>query len=130
MKMNGKYMCCLFAVILFFMGIGVEVSAVDSLSSRTIFSDYSQSSISSTEEIVTNEMVCTTNMLRSEIRAGRTVKTGGIYQWQGRAVAVLFVVGNFLQFLYYQSSEGKEDGQLFSSRTVIVDYIHLKDSGE
>ena len=130
MKMNGKYMCCLFAVILFFLGIAAEVFAVDSLPLHAIFSDYSQSSISSTEEIVANDMVCTTNMLRSEIRVGRTVKTGGIYQWQGRTVAVLFVVGNFLQFLYYQSSEGKEDGQLFACRTMIVDYIHLRDSGE
>ena len=129
-KVKGRYISCIFAVILFFLGIGAEITAVDSLSLHAIFSDNTQSAISSSEEIIENAMVCTTNMLRSEIRAGRTAKTGGIYQWQGKAVAVFLVVGNFLQFLYYQSSEGKEDGQIFSSRTMVVDYIHLKDSGE
>lgn len=129
-KMNGKSICCLLAVILFFMGIGVEVSAVDSLSSRTIFSDYGQSTIDSHEEVMVDSAVCTPNMLRSEMRLSRGSKLNNIVRWQMKSAVVFLVVGNLLQFLFYQSLEGKEDGQLFACRTMIVDYIHLRDSGE
>ena len=129
-KMNGKSICCLLAVILFFMGIGAEITAVDSLSLHTYFSNASQSAIGSSEEVSTDVLMCTPSMLRSEMRASRGYRAGSLLQWQAKSAAVLFVVGNLLKFQYYQSSEGKEDGQIFSSRTRIVDYIHLRDSGE
>lgn len=45
-------------------------------------------------------------------------------------VSSAFLEEELLYRSIYQSSESKEDGQLFSCRSVIIDYIHQKDSGE
>lgn len=127
-----KLICCILASILWFLGFGVVLSTTES---SFLFADNISSStentIRSDEQVVGETRVCTLSMLHQnmEILRGNTIDS--MTRWKNREFLLFLVVGWFLQYLfYYQSEESKEDGQLFLCRSAIVDYIHLKDSGE
>lgn len=128
-KMSRKILCCIVAVVLFILGISVEISAADSsfLDATNVTSTANQT-LRSTEDIVEETPVCTPNMLQNSMNAIRGNMTSAT-RWQDRTMVLFLIVVSVLQFLFYQSTEAKEDGQLFLCRSVIVDYIHLKDSG-
>lgn len=129
-KVSGKIICCLIAVIVLFLGIGAEVSATDSSFSRAINeTSTTNQTLRSTEGILDEAPICTLSMLQDGMRGIHGNMTSVMNRWQDRTIVLFLVVGSFLQFLFYQSTESKEDGQLFLCRSVIVDYIHLKDSG-
>lgn len=126
-----KFICCMLATILLFMGIGVAMSANNSSSlcteNTTAFTD---AVLSSVEYGIEEPTVCSLSMLNNSASIVQNSMTGMI-RWQDRGILMFFIVGSFLQYLfYYQSAECKEDGQLFLCRSAVVDYIHLKDSGE
>lgn len=134
MRVNAreKTICFVLAIILLFLGMSVEMSAFDTSFSRTTnMESTTESMIRSVDPVVDGETVCTLNMLGNSSDFLRLHMPSSITKGQYRAILSFLTVGSFLQYLfYYQTAESKEDGQLFSCRTVVVDYIHLKDSGE
>ncbi len=128
-EIKQKIICCVLATIIFLWGISVVVTTANSsfLSSINVKST-TNTILCSTDHIMKESVVCIPSMLNKSMDAIRS-RAGG--SWQNKSVYLFLVVGCFLQYLfYYQSAESKEDGQLFLCRSVIVDYIHLKDSGE
>lgn len=126
-----KGLCCFLAVILLFLGMSVEVKNTNSsfLCSKTVIGG-SRVTISMTD-YMEEEPLCTLNMLTNGSEIFRSNISNSMVRGSHRARLLFFIVGSFLQYLFfYQSAESKEDGQLFLCRTVVVDYIHLKDSGE
>lgn len=150
-KSQGRIICCVFAVILFFLGIGVEVTTTNSsflCSQKAIGSTSTNNSesvantlhamIYANRQIIEEAPVCTPSMLENRtefLRANRLMST---LRRHSRVFFLILIAGIFLQYLLgrltqvnsYQGTECKEDGQLFLCRTVVVDYIHRKDSGE
>lgn len=130
-KMNGKIICCLIAVIVLFLGISTEVSVADSSFSRATNETSTTGQMIRSSEVVMEEApVCTISMLQSGTKLIRSNMMNAMNRWQSRAMILFVVVGSILQFLFYQSAESKEDGQLFLCRSVIVNYIHQKDNGK
>lgn len=127
-----KLICCILALVLCFLGFGVTMSITESSFLCAQKSGiFTETTICSDEDIIEEICVCTVSMLYQGMESIRGNVVGTITRWQNRQFLLLFVVGWFLQYLfYYQSEECKEDGQLFLCRSAIVDYIHLKDSGE
>ncbi len=126
-----KIICCLIAIVLFFLGMSVDVNNADDSFL------YSKNELKSAETTIRSvnhmeeETVCTLNMIANRNDVFRSNIASFMVKGQYRAILSFLIVGSFLQYLfYYQSAESKEDGQLFLCRTVVVDYIHLKDSGE
>lgn len=69
------------------------------------------------------------NRMGSVIAAN--TERGVSFRGQGRMVYLFYYAGIFMQEQFgYQSAECREDGKIFSNRTMIVDYIRRKDSGE
>lgn len=134
MKVNEreKTICFVLAAILLFLGMSVEISTTNTSFSRvTNMENTTESMIRSAGSVVDGETVCTLNMLTNGSDFLRANMSSTITKGQYRAILSFLTVGSFLQYLfYYQTAESKEDGQLFLCRTVVVDYIHLKDSGE
>ena len=131
-NVREKTICFILAIILFFLGITVENSTVDTSFSRSKTEmGTTVSTLRSVKSVVEEETACTLNMIGNSSSFLRANMPNSITKGQYRAILSFLVVGSFLQYLfYYQSAESKEDGQLFLCRTVVVDYIHLKDSGE
>jgi len=127
-----KLICCILALVLCFLGFGVTMSFTKS----SFFCAQKSGSVTETairldEDVMEEICVCTISMLNQDMKYIRGNVVGLITRWQNRQFLLFFVAGWFLQYLfYYQSEECKEDGQLFLCRSAIVDYIHLKDSGE
>lgn len=133
MKVNvrEKTICFILAIILFFLGMSVEISTADTSFSCSTNMKSTTESVIRSANYVEEETVCTLNMLGNGCDFLRANMSSTITKGQYRAILSFLIVGSFLQYLfYYQSAESKEDGQLFLCRTVVVDYIHLKDSGE
>lgn len=134
--MNGanirNYICIVLAVACVFLGIGAAMPALDSASLCASNSEGALDSfLYSVNNTIEEPPVCTLTMLNHGADAIRGNMNGSFLRWQGRDVLLFLVVGCSLQYLFcYQSSESKEDGQLFSCRSLIVDYIHTRDSGE
>lgn len=130
-EMREKMICCMLAAILFFWGISAGSTAMNSSFSRLAnLTGTTNETLCSVKYITEETSVCTPAMLSKSIQMIRGNSARTMIRWQDRTV-LLFLAGVFLQYLfYYQSAESKEDGQLFLCRSVIVDYIHLKDSGE
>ena len=126
-----KIICCVLAMILFFLGISVEVKNADASFLHSENAAYSTRATISSTNHMEEETVCTLNMLINGSEVLRSNMSNSMVRGSYQTCLSFFIVGAFLQYLfYYQSAESKEDGQLFLCRTVVVDYIHLKDSGE
>ena len=132
MKVEWKerIICCLLAVILCFMGMCVETTTISSSVSYA-FSE-NESTLQPVSYIVEEAASCTPNMLsKTNNIFVRNNTANSSNRWNSKAALVVLLAGAFLQDLfYYQNAQGREDGQLFLCRSVAVDYIHLKDSGE
>lgn len=128
---NRKMICCLMAMILLFLGMSVELKSADTSFLCSKNHSCTTRTVIHAANYVEEKTVCTLNMLTNGNDVLRGNMTSSVIRGQYRAILVFLIVGSFLQYLfYYQSAESKEDGQLFLCRTVVVDYIHLKDSGE
>lgn len=128
---SERFICCLLAIVLLFLGISVEIRNVDASFLRAKNEIGTTETIICSADHVEEETVCTLNMLTNGNDILRGNVTSSMVRGQYRAILSFLIVGSFLQYLfYYQTAESKEDGQLFLCRTVVVDYIHLKDSGE
>ena len=126
-----RTICCLVAVIMLFLGISAEASAIDSSFLRASnVKSATSASINAIDNIAQSEPACTIAMLQNGLNALRACVNGGFGRGQIRMASMFLMVANFLQFLVYQETEGKEDGQLFLCRSVVVDYIHQKDNGK
>lgn len=127
-----NFICCILAMTLVFLGISVAMPTSDSVYLRTTsLESASNSSFYSVNNTIEEPLVCTLTMLNHGFNVIRGNLNGSMIRWQDRDILLFLVVGCFLQYLfYYQSFESKEDGQLFSCRSLIVDYIHMRDSGE
>lgn len=127
LKMRERVICCIVATILFFLGISVETTTVDS----SFLGTTESASMRSAEHIVNEADVCTPSMLTRGTTSIQRSLTNSVSKWQSRTVLIFLFAGVSLQYLLcYQSAQSKEDGRLFLCRSMIVDYIHLKDSGE
>lgn len=127
-----KNICCILATILLFFGMSGDVSVTDSsfLCTSNIAST-TETSIAATEIGIIVPAVCTLNMLKGGSQAICSVVGGAVFRWQNKVYfSAFFLTAYLLYRSIYQSTESKEDGQLFLCRSVIVDYIHQKDSGE
>ncbi len=151
---KGRIVCYIFAVILFFLGIGVEITTTNSsfLCSLNVASTTDMTStvsaistgvtsnamLYSNNQVIEEVPVCTLGMLASRTEALRGNMSISVLRKQSRGAFFILIAGIFLQYLLgrliqegsYQGTESREDGQLFLCRTVVVDYIHRKDSGE
>lgn len=127
LEMKERIICCIIAAILFFLGIGMEPS----VSNSSILRANESETIRSVEHIVNEAEVCPPSMLTNGATSiQRSLSIVGS-RWQDRTLPIILFVGVCLQYLLcYQSEQCREDGQLFLCRSMVVDYIHLKDSGE
>lgn len=132
MLKGKKRVCCLCATILLFLGISVSGAIADSAFLHVHnATSASNTFLSSAEQFVQETSICTVDMLSRGFQNASINRNASIGKGQHRLYLSAFHVANFMQYLfYYQSSELKEDGQLFNCRSLIVDYIHLRDSGE
>ena len=127
-----KNICCFLAAIILFLGMSVDISGTDSsfLCNSHIVNTTNET-LQSLSAGFSEPVACTLNMISAGAQTMRAVANGTTFRGQTKAQVTVFFVGAY--FLYrsiYQSSESKEDGQLFLCRSIIVDYIHQKDSGE
>lgn len=150
-KKVGRIICCIFAVILSLLGIGVELTTtntsnlctLNSIVSERVMMDAelgtpTEARIYSVNQIVQESPVCTPRMLENRVELFRRNTGNSVHRGQCREAFLVLIVGMFLQYLLgrltqtdsYQIAESKEDGQLFLCRTAVVNYIHSKDSGE
>lgn len=128
-KDKERLICCLIAVILFFMGMCIEKSITDS--SFLCASNEVSSTIRSASYVADEVESCTTDMLGKGTSALRLSVGNHANRGQSKAVFIFFVVGVILQYLlYYQRAEGRDENQLVVCRSVAVDYIHQKDGGK
>jgi len=131
-EQREKIVCYILAVVLCLWGMSVAGPTANSSFSRVLNEvGAASATLSSVEHIVEADVVCIPNFMNKNSGVVRNNVSNSTIRWQDRGVLLFFVVGVFQQYLfYYQSAECKEDGRIFSCRTAIVDYIHLKDSGE
>ena len=126
-----RMICCFIATIFLLMGVSAVFSVSNSFSLRTNTDNTTVMYINSVQNEVQDEAICTLSMLANNSKIIRESMSNSMMRGQYRFVLSFFLIASSVQYLfYYQSEESKEDGQLFSCRTLIVDYIHLKDSGE
>ena len=118
---------CVMAVILFFVGMSVDKTMVKS----SFFGVYTQEKnyLCSVNYITEDAVIVTPGMLiKNNILIFHENTISSTLKWNR---IVPLILGNFGQYLFgYENTESKEDAQLFLCRSIIVDYIHLKDSGE
>ena len=127
MKTKERFICCAVAAIMFFIGMCLDTTKIDSSFSYMML-DASAETINSVDYLTDDVDACTLDMLAKGTMSIRGNVFGSMNKWQNRAVLLLLVVGSALQYLfYYQSEECKEDGQLLLCRSVAVNYIHQKD---
>lgn len=131
-KLSVKIVCYILTVVMSFWGMNIAVAIThSSFSHITKAASAVSETISADEHITEADVVYIPNLMNQITGFMRNNTTNTSVRWQDRVVLLFWVVGVFQQYLfYYQSAECKEDGQIFSCRTAIVDYIHLKDSGE
>ena len=119
--------CYIMAVILLFVGMSVDKTIAKS----SFFSvdTPEKSYVCSVNYIIEDAVIVTPGMLiRNNILVFRRNTMPSVLKWN-RIVSL--ILENFAQYLLgYENTESKEDAQLFLCRSIIVDYIHLKDSGE
>lgn len=127
-----KNICCILATILIFLGMSGEGTIADSFFSCAFnIAGNTETSIYAEDTGITVPAVCTISMLKSGSQTIRSAAGGYTYRWQNKLYFSVFCAAAYLLYRFmYQSAESKEDGQLFLCRSVIVDYIHQKDSGE
>ena len=126
-----RLVCYILVIALLFLGVSVGEKYADASFVYPENEISTTGTIMSASSYVEKEDVCTLNMLSGSNSVLRSNFTDSMLRGSYRDILSLFIVGSFLQYLfYYQTAESKEDGQLFLCRTVVVDYIHLKDSGE
>ena len=126
-----KNMCCILAIILFVLGMNGDVVSVDASFLRSSNSvGTTDASLLAVDIGIEDPDVCTLNMLRTGSQTFINF-TGGMGNWKNKVYLSAFFIGAYLLYLaIYQSAEIKEDGQLFLCRSVTINYIHQKDSGE
>lgn len=128
-KEKERIICCVIAVILFFMGMCVETSTIESSFSDA--SNATTSTIRSASFIADEEESCTTDMLGKGTSTLRLNVGNYAGKGQSKAVFIFLIVGAILQYLlYYQRAEGRDENQFVLCRSVAVDYIHQKDGGK
>jgi len=128
-KAKGKFICCVMAVILLFLGMCVETATLDS--SFLCASEGASSTIRSASYIVDEMESCTTDMLGKGTSSLRFNVGTQATRGQSRTVLIFWVVGAILQYLlYYQGAEARGDRNVVLCRSVAVDYIHQKDGGK
>ena len=123
-----RYICCLFATIVLFLGMCVDTVETDSffLYSSTVLSD---AHISSVQVDLDDDMTCTNEMLGRS----RTMQIRNIYQRstsseQYRNLLLSFIVGAILQYLFLlQVAERHVSVRFNYSDAVTVTYIHQTD---
>ena len=122
-----RYISFAIAIILLVLGIRLAMPETDSsfLCTKNTF----DVTTFQADNLIKETPMCTVTMLNDGMSMMRNVSTT-ITRWRDKAKVIFLLLGVFLQYRFYQSTECKEDGQLFLCRTVVVDYIHLKDSGE
>lgn len=128
-ELREQIICCMMAAILLFMGMSVDAKAAKS----SVYCGTTEENayLSSVSYIVEDVVICTPGMLiKNNILVARVNTAPSVLKWN-RMVPLIPILGTFLQYLFlYQKAESKEDAQLFLCRSLIIDYIHLKDSGE
>lgn len=128
-KEKQRIICFITAIILFFMGMYVESSTINS--SFLHASNEAASTIRSASYIAEEVESCTTDMLGKGTSSLRINVGTHTNRGQSKAIFIFFIVGAILQdLLYYQGTEGRDEKQLVLRRSVAVDYIHQKDGGK
>lgn len=127
---KDKWISFILAMLICFLGIGVEMTTNNSSLCTKNTADTSALSVYLEEDKLTEPLLGEFFITNHNVNAKNFVSASNV-RWQNRTYLLVLIVGSFLQYLFcYQSAECKEDGQLFLCRSAIVDYIHLKDSGE
>ncbi len=126
---NEKRICFALAIIMFFVGMCLEITEIDSsfLYANTMVA---HPEVIEVEDYVMDETAgCTLNMISNNTVSICRSLNNSMTRLQGAGVLMLFCfVGMALQYLFiYQSAECKEDAQLLLCRFVAVRYIHQQD---
>ena len=123
-----RYICCLFAAIVLFLGMCVDTVETDSffLYSSATSSD---AHISSMQVNLDDDTTCTNEMLgRSRTMQLRNVYQRNTSSEQYRNLLLSFIVGVILQYLFLlQMAERYTSNRKIYSDIVTVTYIHQKD---
>lgn len=127
LKMNERLLCCVVAVILFFIGMCLETAETDSsfLYAKTM---NVESAISSVDYLVESTDSCTTEMIGKNNTISLRGEMGrNAIRWD-RSILLSIIVGAILQYLLYLNSAVRgEKYAILHSETVAVNYIHHKD---
>lgn len=127
-ELRKRILCGIIAVIVLFMGMNIEKMMEQSSFFRA--SETKDTYLSSICYVAEDTVFCTPTMLIGNyMPAVRMNSVPSTWKWN-RVVPLTSILSTFWQYRFlYQKAECKEDAQLFLCRSVIVDYIHNKDSG-
>ena len=119
-KRYEKQICFIMVIVMFFVGMCLEMAETDSSFLYANLVNAEADAIEAENYVMDQETVFALDMMHNRILT--------ICRGLGNTILFFSIVGISLQYLfYYQSSEIKEDGQLFLCRSVAVRYIHQKD---
>lgn len=138
-----RNICCLFAIIILFLGMCVDIVEADSFFSlpeyagetadgkdfRYDASVLADAHLSSAQTISNIGAVCTNEMLgRSKIVQVRTQYLRGNGRERYHNILSYLIAGAILQYLFLlQTTEYYENREMVHSDTVTIAYIHRKD---
>ncbi len=126
-----RYICCLLATILCFLGMSVELTNTDSTFLCALeYSNTSHISMISADTGVTENVECTLNMLKGSHSLQNAMSNTASKVRIRTFVYISFCIATVWYLSISQKTECKENFEHICCKSVAVDYIHRKDSGE
>lgn len=128
LKMNERFICCMLAAILLFMGMCLDTTETDS-SFLYANAERTGEALSSVEYIFESADSCTAEMIgkKGSMSSIRGELSRNIMRWD-RSILLSIIVGAILQYLlYFYSTVGGRYREILRSSTVAINYIHHKD---
>ena len=128
LKKQEKLICIIIVIGMFFSGMCLEFTQIDSSFLCAKDMDAEGSLLEEDSLLVSGASIFTLDMMRNSTSLICRELGNSSARHHGGIVLLFSVVGAFSQYLFfYQSCECKEDGQLLLCRSVAVKYIHQKD---
>lgn len=128
LKTYERIICCITAIILFFMGMCLDTTEADSSFSRAN-AGHTGATLSSVEYRIESTDSCTNEMIgkKGSMSSIRSELGRNTIRWD-RSILLSIIVGAILQYLlYFHSSAYGGYYEILRSSTVAINYIHHKD---
>lgn len=127
-KINERFICCMIAAIMFFMGMCLDTTEADP-SFSCANTEHSGTTLSSVDYLFESTDTCTVEMIgRKGTFSSIRSELGRNTIRRDRGILLSIIVGAILQYLlYFHSSVYGGYYEILRSSTVAINYIHLKD---